>query len=196
VSTLVMRAHERRFVSPVWLTPGDLLHLPPGIAIKPNEEPVMLAPRKQAADNLYNIDDFQDADEILRRNAVSADLQGRHCVLHAQWMPVLSQAKVRVLSQAKRQRPLWITHTEAILQGLRHKPDARPTKLEPPRAGRPAAYSRDALTPQEQAEIDAEADEAERVIGTGGRLLYNAEQTTDPVRVTALSFMNVVLVKK
>ena len=86
------------------------------------------------------------------------------------WRPVVAPGKISALNKLKRNAPLWISETEVSMSGFQVKPGAKRYKLLGGICGR---------KPQ------SGATGAERIVA--GRQVFNAEQTSDPVRANALA---------
>ena len=169
VSLVMKHAHHRHYLSPIWMTPLDVLRVP-GLGVKNGEKPLEISAASQPREMLYNVADLEPESvrQLLAKRPAPSDAATAHYTFVISWQQVQSVARQRLLTAAKREQQLWLSHAEIVLNGLMLKAEAVPVQLTVGSTGR----SRD-----------------KKGGGDGVRKLYNAEQTTDPVRVTALSLM-------
>jgi hypothetical protein len=163
---LVRTAAAREFRSPVWLTLADCARV--GVGIRAYEKPVALSTGAGIEEHLYNVEDVIDYEDWLAENPPPESDPTSPCLYLLTWRPILSAGKISMLRSYKRRMALWISSAELAISGLRVKTGAKRYRVLGGRTGRPR---------------QAGDDDGPR----RGRLVYNAEQTTDPVRATALS---------
>ena len=163
-----LRIHSlaRKFSSPLWLTARTAKSM--GVGIKKNEKPIVLERRTTGDVTVYNLDDFVNPKQIITQFP-HAGKSNVHKILESGWKVVLGKHKQKTLGATRRASKLWVSSSEVVISGFRLKPDVQPTSLS--RDNRSAAR-------------DADGDEGS---ADSTRVLYNAQQTTDPVRVIGLS---------
>jgi hypothetical protein len=176
LSTVTKHAFENNYLSPIWLTPFDVLKVP-GLAVKPNEKPLELSEKAQLRDLLFNIDDLEP--ESVKRCLAKypapppEEAKNKHFSLALTWHTVLSVSRQRFLTGLKRERNLWVPHKEVVLNSYKLKPGTKSIHVMTGQSG-------------------SQSDRAKARGSDSVRKLFNAEQTTDPVRVTALALMKLL----
>lgn len=166
-------AFEKGFLSPVWLTPLDITRIP-NLAVKPGERPLEISEQTQPRELLYNVDDLEEASaqEFLNKFPAPADSDEKsYNFVVKTWQSILSMARSKVLKGTGRKKQLWLTHAEIVLNGLVVKNGVDATEVAVAHSGRQTSRTKN------------------RGKGENVRRLFNAVQTTDPVRVSALSLM-------
>lgn len=108
------------------------------------------------------------------------------------WRVVLGTHKQKFLRSLNRTRPLWISMTEIIMSGLQVKPQVSPASFGiSRRSGKSSLSSQDA-----EGDVDGEDSAGGSAEGSnssttgelkGSKVVYNSQQTTDPVRVVGVS---------
>jgi hypothetical protein len=160
---LIKVAVKRDFLSPVWLTLADCARV--GVRVKPGEHPTVLSAASGVEDHLYNVEDLIGYEDWLEDNPPV--LEGSHQLFLITWRPIIATGKLTMLNSYKRKLKLWISATEINISGLKLKPTAKRYRVLSGQVGRRRQVA---------------SDSAPR-----GRAVFNAEQTSDPVRATALS---------
>ena len=165
-------AKEKRYTSPIWLDSKHAKLL--GVAIKDEElDSGLIRSRHYVypVQEFYGLSDFTDQEAVFREFPFSgADIHGKpgsvpaaeqHQMLYVSWRPVVGTARLSFLDSVHAMRPnpsrLWISRSDSVHFTKYLKRGAVMHSFPPPKECRV------------------------------GRPLYNSEQTTDPVRVLALS---------
>lgn len=156
---LLRVAVECDYASPLWVTVTDCARM--GVGIRAGQRPTRLSLGDGVEEFLHNVEDIENYKAFLDENPpLDTELPQ---VFLVGWRPIVSPGKRNALDAFKRALPLWISTTEVSISGLRVKKGAKRYRVLSGRVGR----RRQNEGPQ------------------AARLVYNAQQTTDPVRVLA-----------
>lgn len=170
--TVIKAAYDKNYLSPVWLTPLDTVRIP-NLAIQPGERPLELTDGTATAEHMYNIDDLEDESvkKFLNEFPPPSDSNKKpYIFIVKNWSPILSPGKIKSLQNTEKKRQLWFKHSEVVFHALSIKEDVEAVALSANTVGRKSDRSKD----RGRGEV---------------RRLFNAIQTTDPVRVCAMSLM-------
>lgn len=163
---LLKVAAARQYLSPMWITKRQAASL--GVRILANELPVHLSAGGGAVDHYYNVEDIVKYEDWLEANPPLEDVDApEHQIFLVQWRPVISRGKTSTLKSFGRQLKLWISATELLISGLEVKPSAKKYRVLSGTVGRRRESQSESAQP--------------------GRTVFNAVQTSDPVRVTAMT---------
>lgn len=156
-----------KFSSPIWLTASAALKM--GVDILPRERrryalvgvEGSLQNVSKASEGFYNIDDFRDSGAILSMFPKSSTTI--NFMLDGKWRPVLGKFRQDYLKSLDRKTPLWISINECLMSGFEPLPDSRVLHFPKPSA------------------------KTLKKTQSSRSILYNSQQTTDPVRVIGLT---------
>jgi hypothetical protein len=196
-SFLRHHALKNKFSSPVWLTRRGAKML--GVSILPSAVgflPPSSSSRGAGHVEFYNIDDVEDKQALMRLYPIAAKHlkpgTTRHMMLeNGAWKPMYGAKRTRILSAHGRAISLWLSVSEVILSGVKLSRDAVAYPAVASNAKRKPSSKADALSVEEddidsgdasRDEVDADGEPIE-----SRHLLYNSEETSDPVRVIGLT---------
>ncbi len=175
---LKLHGIQNKFYSPLWLTARTAANM--GVGIKKNAKPISLErSSSKGSMTLYNIDDFTRPGSILKDKCEKLVKSRVHMVLDSEWKNVLGRHKLAALNSCNRSSNLWVAASEVVIAGYTLKQGAQPVVLGTRGS---VITERGAQKDEEDDDEDEEEEECE-----SSRLLYNSMDTTDPVRVMALS---------
>lgn len=171
---LMKHAFENDFLSPIWLSPLDVIRIP-NLAIKPGEKPLEISEKNQPRETLFNIDDLEpeSVERLLNQYPAPRDSNEKpYIFLVKNWQTILNANRVKVLKNAPGYtKQLWLNNSDIVFLSLNLKPDVEGV----------------------QTNVTSESPSKERQKARGRaegvRRLFNVAQTTDPIRVSALSLM-------
>ena len=151
--------HERRFLSPVWLTSADCRLY--GVHVLVGESPTCVKESSVTEERVYNSSDVVGFEDFLRAHPCPHDAM-KHHIFTLRWTPVHGVQRSELLSQGGYSSKLWMSSGEVALHSLRVRKGAVEHVL---RLGAPGRHKPDG--------------------SSSGRYLYNAEQTSDPIKLNA-----------
>lgn len=178
---LRQRALKNGYSSPIWLTKLGAKEL--GVDICEGSGVVLSAKQSFSApcSQFYNIDDFVNKEALLEYRPVHGQRNtNAHLMLDGKWKAVLGLRQRRFLDSLKRKSKLWVSASEALMSGYKVRPGRRPHDVNEYLSSKKSKVKKNAAK-----KGDTENDPN----GDVGRVVYNSQQTTDPVRVLALSHL-------
>lgn len=202
-SALRHHALLRQFSSPVWVTRRGAKLL--GVTIDPKATGFSLPTNGEGvgSNGFYNIDDVTDRAALLNLYPVDARYLRpgslRHMMLfNGSWKPVFGVKRKKLLTSYGRKTSLWVSTSEVIMGGLSIKPGARQpynamassTTSRSKAAATSAKQEAQSEASNGQVEGEDEADDgatADDDEWGSKRLIFNSEETSDPVRVVGLT---------